>query len=261
MTGDPIVPATAQQTNGLVAPDGIVGVLPTYPGVPSGATAVLYTEKLLNYFIAGRTSNTANGTYSSTTGGSIPFYASETAPAALPTPSVSSPVTVVVADDTKKVDINATCTGLTVGTGSVNSGASPLIDTLTGCTVPTADNGDTFTSNDNVSLPGGAYESTATLAKTGEGSTNQDKTFKNNEDLTVLRVAYTTDGVNFSSAGLDNNGVISGQSAGSTPYTDISNPTASADPPGGLNQYATPGTTDSHGDALRGLGRLRRRQP
>ena len=84
-------------------------------------------------------------------------------------------MTVVVADDTKKVDINATCTGLTIGGGAVTSGTNPLIDTLTGCTVPSADNGDTFTSNDNVSLPGGAYESAATLAKTGEGSTNQDK--------------------------------------------------------------------------------------
>ena len=245
VTGDPIVPATAQQTTGLVAPDGIVGVLPTYPGVPSGATAVLYTEKLLNYFIAGRTSNSANGTYSSTTGSSIPFYAAETAATALPTPSVANPVTVVVADDTKKVDINASCTGLTVGSGAINSGVNPLIDTLTGCVVPAADNGDTFTSNDNVALPGATHESATSLAQTGEGSTNQDKDYKNNEDLTVLRVAYTTDGINFSSVGLDNNGVISGQSAGASPYTDISNPTATADPPGGLNQYAAAGTTDA----------------
>ena len=245
VTADPIVPATAQQTSGLVAPDGIVGVLPTYPGVPAGATAVLYTEKLLNYYVAGKTSNAVNGTYSSSTGSSIPFYAAETTSSALTTPTVASPVTVVVADDTKKVDIPATCTGLTVGTGAINSGANPLIDTLTGCTVPAADNGDTYTSNDNIGLPGGTYESPTTLAKTGEGSTNQDKDYKNNEDLTVLRVAYTTDGINFSSAGLDDNGVISGQSAGASAYTDISNPTATTDPPGGLNQYAAAGTTDA----------------
>ena len=33
---DPIVPATAEMTTGLVAPDGIVGVLPSYPGAPLG---------------------------------------------------------------------------------------------------------------------------------------------------------------------------------------------------------------------------------
>ena len=32
------------------------------------------------------------------------------------------------------------------------------------------------------------------------------KLFKNNEDLTVLRVAYTTDGVNFSTSGLPTTG-------------------------------------------------------
>jgi hypothetical protein len=245
VTADPIVPATAQQTSGLVAPDGIVGTLPTYPGLPTGNTAVLYTEKLLNYFVAGRTSASAGGTYSSTTGSSIQFDAEETTTAALPTPSTASPVTVEVADDTKKVVIPASCTGLSVGTGSINSGSNPLIDTLTGCTVPTGDSGDTYTSNDEIGLPGGTLESSTTLAKTGEGSGSQDKLYKNNEDLTVLRVAYTSDGINFSSSGLDNGGIISGQSAGGSPYTDINNPTSTVDPPGGLNQYATAGTTDA----------------
>jgi uncharacterized repeat protein (TIGR01451 family) len=245
VTADPIVPATAKQTTGLVAPDGIVGVLPSYPGAPTGSTVVMYTEKLLNYFVAGFTSASAGGTYSSTTGSSIQFFAAPTTSSALPTPSPTSPVTVEVADDTKKVVIPASCTGLTLGTGSINSGSNPLIDTLTGCTVPTADNGDTYTSNDQIGVPGAALESPTTLAKTGEGSTSQDKLYKNNEDLTVLRVAYTTDGINFSSAGLDNNGIISGQSNGASSYTDINNPTSTTDPPGGLNQYATPGTTDA----------------
>ena len=240
VTADPIVPATAQQTNGLVAPDGIVGTLPTYPGVPAGSTAVLYTEKLLGYYVAGRTSASAGGTYSATTGSGIQFYAAETTAAALPTPSAGSPVTVEVADDTKKTVIPASCTGLSTGSGSINSGANPLIDTLTGCTVPSADNGDTYTSNDMVGLPGLTLESPTTLAKTGEGSTSQDKLYKNNEDLTVLRVAYTTDGINFSSAGLDNNGIISGQSAGASTYSDINNPTSTTDPPGGLTSTPPP---------------------
>ena len=52
ITTDPIVPASSYDaaagdgmTNGLIAPDGIVGVLPNYPGAPSGATTVMYTQK------------------------------------------------------------------------------------------------------------------------------------------------------------------------------------------------------------------------
>ena len=67
---DPVIPASAQSTNGLVSPDGIVGVLPSYPGVPSGSTAVMYTEKILGYFVAGVTTNSATSTYGSVVSGS-----------------------------------------------------------------------------------------------------------------------------------------------------------------------------------------------
>ncbi len=244
VTADPVVPATAQQTNGLVAPDGIVGVLPSYPGAPAHSTVVMYTEKLLNYYEAGITSASAGGTFSSTTGSSIQFYASPTTSSSLPTPTPSQPVTVEMGDDTNSAVIPVTCTGLTVGTGTITS-SSPLIDTLTGCTVPAADNGGAYASNDQIAAPNATLESPSTLAKTGEGSTNQDKLYKNNEDFTLLRVAYTTDGINFSTTGLDNNGIISGQSDGSSAYTDINNPLTTADPPGGLNQYAAAGTTDA----------------
>jgi hypothetical protein len=245
VTADPVVPATAEQTNGLVAPDGIVGVLPGYPGAPTGATVVMYTEKLLNYYLAGVTSASAGGTFSSTTGSSIQFYVQPTTSSSLPTPTVGSPVTVEMGDDTNSAVIPVTCTGLTIGSGSITSGSNPLIDTLTGCTVPSADNGGAYASNDQIGAPDAALESPATLAKTGEGSSNQDKLYKNNEDLTLLRVAYTTDGINFSTTGLDNNGIISGQSDGASPYSDINNPSSTTDPPSGLNQYATPGTTDA----------------
>jgi len=248
VTADPVVPATAQQTTGLVAPDGIVGTLPSFPNdgsVPSGAVYVLYTEKVLNAFQAGVTS--AAGTYSSTTGTSIAFYANPNTATDLPTPTVASPVTVDVADDKASVKavIPATCTGLATGTGSLESNAAPLTDTLTGCTVPAAYNGDTYTTKDQIGAPGATLESPASLAKTGEGSTNQDKLYKNNEDLTVLRVAWTTDGVDFSAAGLADGGVISGQGTEGSGYDDINDPTATADPSGGLNAYATPGTADA----------------
>lgn len=239
---DPIVPATAQQTNGLVAPDGIVGVLPSYPGAPTGSTVVMYTEKLLNYYMAGVTS--AAGTYTSNpTGSTITFYTNPNTSSALPTPTTAHPVTVIVSDDTAKTDIPATCTGLTVPSGSMQSNVTPQTESLTGCTVPAADSGHTYTTKTRIGAPGLTTESSATLAKTGEGSTNQDKFFANNEDLTVLRVAYTTDGINFSTSGLDNGGVISGQSNGSANYTDINNPSSTADPAGGPNAYGTAGTT------------------
>ncbi len=242
VTSDPVVPASAQQTSGLVAPDGIVGVLPAYPGAPSGSTVILYTEKLLNYFLAGIT-NTA-GTYSSSTGSAISFFANGNTTTTLGSPSVGSPVTVDVADDTKSTVVQATCTGLTVGSAgsSVSSYASPLIDTLTGCTVPVADSGDAYSAKDQIGAPGAALEAPGTLAKTGEGSTNQDKLYKNNEDLTVLRAAYTTDGINFSTAGLANGGVISGQGTEGSNYNDINDPSTQADPPGGPNQYGAQGT-------------------
>jgi len=242
VTSDPVVPATAQQTSGLVAPDGIVGVLPTYPGAPAGSTTILYTEKELNYFVAGITN--AAGTYSSTTGTAISFFANGNTTTTLGTPSAGSPVTVDVADDTTTSVIQATCTGLTVGSSgtAISSYASPLIDTLTGCTVPTADNGNAYSAKDQIGAPGAALESPATLAKTGEGSTNQDKLYKNNEDLTILRAAYTTDGINFSTAGLANGGIISGQGTEGSNYNDINDPSTTVDPPGGPNQYGAQGT-------------------
>jgi hypothetical protein len=242
VTSDPVVPATAQQTSGLVAPDGIVGVLPSYPGAPAGSTIVLYTEKELNYFVAGVT--TAGGTYSATTGSSISMFANGNTTTTLGTPSAGSPVTVDVADDTTSTVIPASCTGLTVGSSgtAISSYSSPLIDTLTGCTVPAADNGNTYGAKDQIGAPGAALESPATLAKTGEGSTNQDKLYKNNEDLTILRAAYTTDGFNFSAVGLANGGVISGQGTEGSDYNDINDPSTTVDPPGGPNQYGPQGT-------------------
>ena len=85
------------------------------------------------------------------------------------------------------------------------------------------------------------------LQQIGEGksgSKSGEKNFGNNEDLTVLRVAYTTNGVNFSTAGLANGGVISGQGVeNGSSYNDISNPDQTASP-ANLNQY-TPGSTDA----------------
>jgi hypothetical protein len=232
ITSDPIVPATAQVTSGLIAPDGIVGTLPSYPNngsVPVGATYVVYTEKELAYFVAGTTTNSSSAAFSS----SIPFLPSPYESADMPaTISASNPVTVQIGDTTSSTIVPVTCTGLTTG----------ATDTLTGCSGFTT--GDKYSSTSWIGAPGATTVSAATLAQTGEGSTSTAKLFKNNEDLTLLRVAYTTDGINFSSAGLDNGGIISGASNGASNYQDVNNPTSTTSP-ANLNAYATAGTADA----------------
>ncbi len=248
LTGDPIIPASAYNpstndsgiTSGLVAPDGIVGVLPSYPGAPQGSTTVMYTEKELSYYIAAET--TAKGTFSSTKAATIAGtpgpYISQDLPA-------SGPVTIEMggtapSPSTATAIITVSCTG-------INPTSSTT--TFTGCTVPTADNGWTYASNTYVAAPGATTVAPSTLALTGEGSaSNVAKLYKNNEDLTVLRVAYTTDGSTFSTAGLANGGMISGENNCSTAdpaicsstssYDDISNPSTTVSP-SDLNGYAT----------------------
>ena len=223
LTADPIIPATAQQTSGLVAPDGIVGVLPSYTGAPAGSTIVMYTEKVLNYFFVGYTG--AKTTF--TANMSIPFT---------PFPNTSNAglgtgptYTVAIGDATTNTIVQETCSAFNAAT-----------NTLSGCNGGTV--GDMIVKNTYLGAPGAATTPAATLAQIGEGgATNSQKLFKNNQDLTVLRVAYTTDGVNFSSAGLAGNGVISGASNGVSSYTDVNNPTSSTSP-SNLNAYAKPGT-------------------
>jgi hypothetical protein len=86
--------------------------------------------------------------------------------------------------------------------------------------------GDSVSSGSDVAIPGAALVPSSVLAQTGEGSTKSKTLYKNNEDYTVLRAAYTTDGVDFSDAGLANGGLISG----SDPANDVNNPAATTSP-------------------------------
>jgi hypothetical protein len=189
----------------------------------------MYTEKELSYYIAGTTTNGSAATFSSSIAFTPSAYTSQDLPAVI---SGSSPVTVQIGDSTAGTIVPVTCTGLTVG----------ATDTLTGCSGFTA--GDKYSSTSWIGAPGATTVPAATLALTGEGSTSTAKLFKNNEDLTVLRVAYTTDGVDFSSAGLAGGGIISGNGTEGSNYDDINNP-ASTISPGNLNAYATPSTADA----------------
>ena len=246
ITSDPIIPATATgQTNGLISPDGIVGVLPSYPGLQSGDTAVMYTEKILNYYVAGITTNSnattfgTNFTLTFTPTASFTGFPAQGVPSDMPAPGAvtnTSPVTIYMGDITAGDIVAVTCTGETA-------------TTLTGCNT-SGPSTDQYNSTSMIGSPGAAIVPNATLNEIGEGAgippsaKNIAKLMKNNEDLTILRVAYTSDGVNFSDSGLANQGMISGASGGASNYTDINNPSSQTSP-SNLNAYATPGTADA----------------
>ncbi len=225
ITSDPIIPASAYATDptsggmttGLVAPDGIVGVLPNYPGVPSGATAIMYTEKELNFYLAGDSTNSIGTVATSKKAGvgwgagpqTIDFVASPYLSENMPSPAAVTPATPVTVtmgltlDDGSNTTamVPISCSGLTA------AGAS---STLTGCTVPVADQNYTEASKTYVGAPGAATVALSTLEQQGEGSaSNAVKLYKNNEDVSILRVAYTTDGSTFSAVGLPNDGIVS----------------------------------------------------
>ena len=211
-----------------MAPDGIVGALPTYPGAPRGATVVMYTEKVLNYFVVGFTG--AKSKFAANM--SIPYTNfPNTSSASLGT---GPTYTVSIGDKTTDTIVTETCTSLTTtATGG----------TLGGCNGGTVGDASTRTA---ISAPrGGDRRRAARSPRLDEGSaTNAQKLLKNNEDLTVLRVAYTRDGIHFSDAGLANGGIISGASNGATDYTDINNPSSTVSP-ANLNAYAAAGTPDA----------------
>jgi hypothetical protein len=234
ITTDPIVPATALQTSGLIAPDGIVGTLPqsfnstlasalstqqgTTVTVPSTATVIMYGEKILNYYDLGTVTTT-------TTSGGTTLEVTPSATFSNLVPSATSPVTIYVgvcpSGDTSCTNTTGgtidalSCTGYTASGGN---------DTFNGCTGFSS--GDVAISGFTVGGPGAAVAPAAVLADTGEGSTNPKTLFKNNEDLTVLRYADTSNGISFTDLG-----AISGTSSqpASNPaasYTDINNPSA-----------------------------------
>jgi Bacterial Ig-like domain (group 3)/MBG domain (YGX type) len=319
---DPVVPAGASMTTGLISPDGIVGELHSFPTtnsstVPSNATYVMYDEKKVNYYVAGELNKDSSGiakisTTTPFTGATIPDpitfnpweYISEDFGSQLTvSPSSSNgmntgtftlaggnPINFTMGDSTSGDYDSIQCTGIETisdpqdptGTSgspaSSNSGslASGADDAFTGCTI-TADTPVTgatgggvagahsFATNTMIAPPGAALAQPNQLQQTGEGkaagASNAAKLYSNNEDLSVLEAAWTTDGVNFYSNGLQNGGVISGNDSSSvasqtgstgtcasdTSYTDLSNPNTACSPENNdgtvnLNKYAGAGT-------------------
>lgn len=172
VTADSVIPATAQQTSGLVSPDGIISTVPNYPGAPKGSVAVLYTEKIVNYFTP--TSTTAAVTLPAATlpvGGTTALK-----------PAAGGSVTVSLG--TANGIVQVSCTG------------ADATD-LTGCTGGTG----TVAKGSDVGAPGAAVAPYTQLAKIGEGKNKPKTLFGNNEDYTVVRAAYTTDGLHFTDLG------------------------------------------------------------
>jgi ribosomal protein L23 len=315
---DPVVPTGSEMTSGLDGPDGIVGELHSFPtdgsfNVPSNATYVMYTEKLLDYYVAGETNgdsldnvvNSAGDPTFGTAGSSAAFdisfdpwqYLPEDLASQITTSGSGAAetfgagangITITMGDQTTGDYLTIDCTAATTGSSSTPSGAngSALVavgstDWLTGCTITRATTsagvavpsgqlasfyGDDLAKNSMLGPPGAALGNPAQLQQQGEGKaasdpTNSSKLYSNNEDYAVIRVAWTTDGVNFYTAGLQNGGLISGSDSGSVAssigtcaadasYTDLTNPDQQCNPTDAsgnvdLNKYATPGTADA----------------
>jgi hypothetical protein len=171
VTADPVIPATADQTSGLIAPDGIISTVPHYPGAPKGSVAVLYTEKIVNYYIP--TTTTAAVTLPAAT---VPVADTSALPL--------SHGSITVSLGTAAGIVQTTCTGETA-------------TSLTGCTGGTG----AVAKGSDVGAPGAATVPYATLALTGEGKNKPKSLFGNNEDYSVVRAAYTYDGLHFTDLG------------------------------------------------------------
>lgn len=243
ITADPILPAATRMTTGLVAPDGIVGTVPSYPGAPSGSTVVLYTEKLLSYFIVGTTDGSVSSANKYTAGkvtlpaATIVYTPSVTASEPLPT---SGPINIYLGTEVGKPIQQVTCTGVTPAT---QSGVPARSEDLTGCSGGTG----TVAEGNWIGGPNAATAPYSVLEQIGEGTNSKskgpEKLFGNNEDLTLLRAAYTTDGINFTDLG-PISGSTSGTGNDSGEYNDISNPFQTASPSSTTPSNLAPGSLD-----------------
>jgi hypothetical protein len=242
ITADPILPPDASVTTGLKAPDGIVGTLPSYPGAPADSTVVLYTQKVLAYFIVGTTDGSVSGsTYKAGTislpATTITYTPSVHTSEPLPT---GESFKVYVGTETGKPIQEVTCTGFTPAT---QTGVPAGSYDLTGCSGGTG----SVKEGNWVGGPHAAIAPIEALEKIGEGkntSKGPEKLFGNNEDLTVLRAAYTENGVNFTDLG-PISGSTSGTGNDSGSYNDISNPDQQTSPSNTGPTDLSPGEADT----------------
>jgi hypothetical protein len=227
ITSDPILPPDASVTTGLKAPDGILGTLPSYPGAPSGSTVVLYTQKVLAYFIVGTTDGSVSGSTYKTGTISLPATTITYTPSVHPSEPLPTgePFKVYVGTETGKPIQEVTCTGFAPAT---QTGVPAGSYNLTGCGGGTG----SVKEGNWIGGPHAAIAPIETLEKIGERkntSKGPEKLFGNNEDLTVLRAAYTENGINFTDLGAIS-GSTSGTGNDSDSYNDVSNPDQQTSP-------------------------------
>jgi Collagen triple helix repeat (20 copies) len=222
---------------GTVAVSSLPATLPngaSRSSIPTSATVVVYGEKIVNYFSpatvkeksalkiptsgAGVSIHVSNFGGINGTGAEGPGQGSASLTAGLVPTSTPQELP-------HKVRITIGYTATSLGTGSTNEGlasvtctgadtdfgGSTTSDELTHCTVSTEGipSGASYVEVEKegkfeLGAPGACAASSTTLAETGEGSTNVKKLFKNNEDYTVVRAAYTTNGVEFHDLGIVN---------------------------------------------------------
>ena len=251
ITADPIVPPGATMTTGLQAPDGIVGTLPKYPGAPEGAKVVLYTQKVLSYFIVGTTDGPVEaGKFKA---GTIKLSASTFTINYKPSVTESEPLP---ASGTFKIYLGTevgqpiqtvTCKGV----GPAPAGSPAGSEDLTECSGGTG----SVKEGNWIGGPNAAIAPYSALEQIGEGTNSKskgpEKLFGNNEDLTVLRAAWTENGTEFHDLGAIS-GSTSGAGNDSGEYNDISNPLQTTSPSATSPSNVAAGSPDT--DELRFVG-------
>jgi Big-like domain-containing protein/putative Ig domain-containing protein len=242
ITSDPIVPPHATVTTGLKAPDGIVGTVPSYPGAPSGSTVVLYTEKELAYFVVGTTNGPVTGSTFKAGTVTLPATTINYTPSVHPSEPLpaSGSFKIYLGTETGKPIQEVTCTGITA---AIQTGVPAGSENLTGCSGGTGG----VKEGNWIGAPNAAIAPVATLEQIGEGkntSKGPEKLFGNNEDLSVLRAAYTTNGVNFTDLG-PISGSTSGTGNDSGSYNDVSNPDQQTSPSNTSPTNLKPGEADT----------------
>ncbi|HTR89492.1 MAG TPA: Ig domain-containing protein, partial [Solirubrobacteraceae bacterium] len=251
ITADPIVPARATMTTGLDAPDGIVGTLPSYPGAPEGSTVVLYTQKVLSYFIVGTTDGPVEGgkfkagTVKLSAGSfTINYKPSVTESEPLP---ASGSFKIYLGTEVGQPIQTVTCKGVAPAVAGAPAGS----EDLTECSGGTG----SVKEGNWIGGPNAATAPLSALEQIGEGNNGKSKgpqkLFGNNEDLTVLRAAWTSNGSEFHDLGAIS-GSTSGTGSTSGEYNDLSNPLQTVSPSASSPSDLTPGSEDT--DELRYVG-------
>jgi hypothetical protein len=266
ITGDPIIPPNATMTTGLEAPDGIIGSLgtdlATYNGhsVPAGANVVLYTEKIVNYYDVGivngdisKSGNYASGKVT------LPLSASFTPPQTQAQwlnyqPSPTSNEGVPAADEAPASGSFTVYVGVTDAggnfiqplkctswePGSLTTGTKPPAGSinLIGCNEQ-GTSAESIAEETEIGGPNAAVVPYSVLKQTGEGKNGKTsgptELFGNNEDLSLLRAAYTTDGVSFTDLGAISSEAPTNSGEDSGSYTDLSNPNQQESPENSAN--------------------------